>query len=110
MVGERGPELVHLPRGSRVTPNSQLGAQQVHVTVGVSDRGELRAYVQRVSGATAGAAVQAYDGRLADRVAGITATRGSGGEGRAAARRRHGWEPWFPAVRRLRLFSARAAA
>lgn len=25
MVGERGPELVHLPRGSDVIPNSQLG-------------------------------------------------------------------------------------
>jgi hypothetical protein len=25
LVGERGPELVNLPKGSRVTPNSQLG-------------------------------------------------------------------------------------
>lgn len=25
MVGERGPELVNLPRGSRVTPNNELG-------------------------------------------------------------------------------------
>lgn len=26
LVGERGPELVNLPRGSRVTPNNELGA------------------------------------------------------------------------------------
>jgi hypothetical protein len=29
MVGERGPELVSMPRGSRVTPNAELGGRQL---------------------------------------------------------------------------------
>src|SRR5690606_21561691 len=29
MVGERGPELVSMPRGSRVFPNDALGGRQV---------------------------------------------------------------------------------
>lgn len=29
LVGERGPELVDLPRGARVTPNNELGGRQV---------------------------------------------------------------------------------
>lgn len=35
LVGERGPELVHLPRGSRVTPNHALGATgRVEISLG----------------------------------------------------------------------------
>ncbi len=29
MVGERGPEIVNLPRGSQVTPNHKLGQSNV---------------------------------------------------------------------------------
>lgn len=29
LVGERGPELVDLPRGARVTPNNELGGRQI---------------------------------------------------------------------------------
>jgi TP901 family phage tail tape measure protein len=31
LVGERGPELVNLPRGSKVIPNNQIGGGGVHV-------------------------------------------------------------------------------
>jgi hypothetical protein len=31
LVGERGPELVNLPRGSRVTPNNKMG--NMHITI-----------------------------------------------------------------------------
>lgn len=54
MVGERGPELVNLPRGSQVIPNHELrsGTQQnnVHITTGVSvDRqGSISSYVESV--------------------------------------------------------------
>jgi phage-related tail protein len=35
LVGERGPELVHLPRGSQVTPNNRLGSMgnTINITV-----------------------------------------------------------------------------
>jgi hypothetical protein len=39
IVGERGPELVNLPRGSSVTPNSALGG--VSVSVSVDARGSF---------------------------------------------------------------------
>jgi phage-related tail protein len=32
LVGERGPELVNLPRGSQVIPNNQMGSNHVTVT------------------------------------------------------------------------------
>ena len=51
-VGERGPELVNLPRGSQVIPNNELSnsAQSMHVTVGVSadSNGNLMPFVQNV--------------------------------------------------------------
>ena len=31
MVGERGPEIVNLPRGSRVTPNNKIGGNVIHI-------------------------------------------------------------------------------
>lgn len=59
IVGERGPELVNLPRGSQVVPNHRMGQsgnggqaerQNVHVTsdvkVSVDQSGNLQAYVQ----------------------------------------------------------------
>lgn len=57
IVGENGPELVNLPRGAQVIPNNRLGdsggggAQNVHVTVGVSvdQNGNLQAYVANVA-------------------------------------------------------------
>lgn len=57
LVGEQGPELVNLPRGSQVIPNHRLGdvggggTQNVHVTVGVSvdQNGNLQAYVANVA-------------------------------------------------------------
>ncbi|WP_052761964.1 phage tail tape measure protein [Aurantiacibacter luteus] len=49
LVGERGPELVNLPRGSQVIPNHELrggGSQNVNVTVGIDPRnGNVTAFV-----------------------------------------------------------------
>lgn len=48
MVGERGPELVSLPRGARVTPNHQLKAQRVEVDVTL--HGDIDARIAQGSG------------------------------------------------------------
>jgi hypothetical protein len=56
LVGERGPELVNLPRGAQVNTaqatRSMLGAAQnsLHVSVGVDDSGYLVPLIQQVSG------------------------------------------------------------
>ncbi|MBO9437338.1 hypothetical protein J7354_01565 [Sulfitobacter sp. R18_2] len=53
MVGERGPELVNLPRGSRVIPNNRLsgnGGGQVDVRVYVDQDGNWQSAVERISG------------------------------------------------------------
>lgn len=56
LVGERGPELVNLPRGAQVNTaqatKSMLGAAQnaLHVSVGVDDSGYLVPLIQQVSG------------------------------------------------------------
>jgi hypothetical protein len=47
LVGERGPELVNMPRGAQVIPNNKLSAQGGQVTVninvsGVRDEGSLK--------------------------------------------------------------------
>ncbi len=34
-VGERGPEIVNLPRGASVTPNHRIGGQTINMTVNV---------------------------------------------------------------------------
>lgn len=39
VVGERGPELVSMPRGSRVTPNGEWGAQKLQVEVVANNNG-----------------------------------------------------------------------
>lgn len=71
VVGERGPELVRLPRGSRVIPNHQIeswkdgrwqsGKQGVDVKVEVSVRdGNIQAYVTQVAEKMVSSRVPAY--------------------------------------------------
>jgi tape measure domain-containing protein len=49
LVGERGPEIIDLPAGSRVTPNNQVSAQQpINVTMYVTDNsGNITNKLQR---------------------------------------------------------------
>nr|WP_313011601.1 phage tail length tape measure family protein [Brucella intermedia] len=78
IVGERGPELVNLPRGAQVIPNHKLtaptlpsiqgvrqsassGAMRVDVGVSVDNDGNLQAYVQNVSRKTSQSAIRSYD-------------------------------------------------
>lgn len=71
LVGERGPELVNLPRGSQVSTAQATkamlngGGGRMHVSVGVDDSGYLVPLIQQVSGPmaveTAGAAMQMQD-------------------------------------------------
>ncbi len=75
-VGERGPELVNLPRGAQVVPNHRLAAANqndasgsasgVHVTVGVTvdQNGNLKAYVKNVAQSEAKDAVGQYDSQV----------------------------------------------
>jgi len=56
MVGERGPEIVNLPRGSRVTPNNQLGGNVINISVAV-DGATTRATADQIATRT-GAAVR----------------------------------------------------
>lgn len=69
-VGERGPEIVNLPRGSQVIPNHRVGAagaanQNVHVSsevvVSVDDAGKLQAYVAKTAQRTVKSGIQQYD-------------------------------------------------
>lgn len=55
MVGERGPELVNLPRGSQVIPNSALGGGQMQVAITL-DNALLRAIVTDEAGRVVGQA------------------------------------------------------
>lgn len=70
MVGERGRELVNLPRGSQVIPNHRTenmmsraangnggGGMKVDVAVSVDDTGNLQAYVKRAARETSSAEV-----------------------------------------------------
>ena len=52
IVGEEGPELVHLPRGSKVIPNHKLGqgGGRSQVDVFVHPSGEFDTRVQQISG------------------------------------------------------------
>ena len=52
IVGEEGPELVHLPRGSKVIPNHKLGQSggRSQVDVFVHPSGEFNTRVQKISG------------------------------------------------------------
>jgi hypothetical protein len=54
LLGEQGPEVVDLPRGSRVYPHGTGPTQSVHVTVGVDPRnGNVTAFVDGRLAATA---------------------------------------------------------
>lgn len=52
IVGEEGPEMVHLPRGSKVIPNNKLGqgGGRSQVDVFVHPSGEFDTRVQQISG------------------------------------------------------------
>lgn len=63
-VGERGPEILQVPRGGRVIPNHELreaGAMsgRLHVTVGIDETGNLRAAVEPMVRQYSGMAAQA---------------------------------------------------
>ncbi|QGA57266.1 hypothetical protein [Brucella sp. 2280] len=71
IVGEQGPELVRLPRGSKVTPNHMLGKegsggrdQNVHVTsdvrVSIDKDGNLEAFVTSHSANAASKVLDKY--------------------------------------------------
>ncbi len=63
LVGERGPELVNLPRGSRVTPNNKLGGGNV-ISINVNvPGGTSRASADQIALQT-GAAVQRAMARI----------------------------------------------
>lgn len=73
-VGERGPELVNLPRGSQVIPNHELegmgGGGNVHVTVGVKvdKEGQIRPFVESVSQGVADRRVGQLEATIPHRV------------------------------------------
>ncbi|QNQ40579.1 phage tail tape measure protein [Brucella intermedia] len=71
IVGEQGPELVHLPRGSKVTPNHMLGQSgqggksqrvsvQSDVRVSFDNDGNFKAYVTNQSAQVAQQAVKQF--------------------------------------------------
>lgn len=76
LVGERGPELVNLPRGSQVIPNHALGkgGGGAHITFGVDPRN--------------GNIIPFIDGRIASAAPGIAAAGAQGGEARLMHRQR----------------------
>lgn len=82
MVGERGREIVNLPRGSQVVPNHKLnhgssggggvGRMKVDVGVSVDNNGNLQAFVKNVAQQTAeettGSGIALYHSRFGDYV------------------------------------------
>ena len=48
IVGERGPELVTLPRGASVTPNGQAGGSTFNISVSANTRSDGRAIAREV--------------------------------------------------------------
>ena len=86
MVGERGPEIVNLPRGSQVIPNHRMGdamgaaggtrssggRMKVDVGVSVDKNGNLEAWVRNISDTSAANATRAgfaaYDEVLPSRI------------------------------------------
>lgn len=61
MVGERGPELVNLPRGSQVIPNKDLRGSEMNVRVSL-DNAMLKAVVTDEAGRVVGQAAPAIVG------------------------------------------------
>lgn len=80
MVGERGPELVNLPRGSQVIPNHKIGEagggrggpinlkHEFSITVAGNGDKELMERMRVVAEESARAGVAAYDQMLPDRI------------------------------------------
>lgn len=80
MVGERGRELVNLPRGSQVVPNHKLSAgssaatgprsvrHEYHITVGGNGDKELMARMRAAADETVRTGILAYDDALPDRI------------------------------------------
>lgn len=67
MVGERGPELVNLPRGSQVIPNSALREGGGHITVDVRmgvENGNIVPLITQVSGQVSGQQIKANNKQL----------------------------------------------
>lgn len=67
MVGERGPELVNLPRGSQVIPNSALREGGGHITVDVRmgvENGNIVPLITQVSGQVSGQQIKANNKHL----------------------------------------------
>lgn len=62
LVGERGPEIVNLPRGSSVTPNNKLGGNVISINVNVPG-GTSRASADQIALQT-GVAVQRAMARI----------------------------------------------
>ena len=48
VVGERGPELVNLPRGASVTPNGQGGGSVFNISVSANTRSDARGIAREV--------------------------------------------------------------
>ncbi|MBL3704622.1 hypothetical protein GI582_18145 [Sulfitobacter sp. BDSS02] len=78
LVGERGPELVNLPRGSQVfsadrSSRMTSGGGAVHVTVSVDQSGNIVPVIERVSGQVSARTVQnglkEYDRKVAPQTA-----------------------------------------
>lgn len=66
LVGERGPELVDLPRGSRVTPNSQIGGNtNVQVIPSPYFDVVVNGHIQRAAPAIVSASVSEMGDRMA---------------------------------------------
>src|SRR5690606_36636307 len=65
MVGERGPELVSMPRGSRVTPNHALGGSKVEIIPSAYFDVVVDGRVMRAAPAIADAGAQAGVSRMA---------------------------------------------
>ncbi|OWU80432.1 hypothetical protein ATO1_08755 [Phaeobacter sp. 22II1-1F12B] len=85
IVGERGPEVVNLPRGSQVfsaARSNQMmsGGGSVHVTVSVDQSGNIVPVIERVSGQVVargvGVGMQAQDRKTAANLRNYTARKG----------------------------------
>jgi hypothetical protein len=76
-VGERGKELMHVPRGAQIIPNHELGGLgggNVTATINVNVAGARgNAEIMAMVEAGVGRGLRAYDHALPDRVARISA-------------------------------------
>jgi hypothetical protein len=87
-VGERGPELVNLPRGSQVYPHQQSMAMaansnapqkvQIEVSISVDEGGNIVPLVRQVAGEEADIRVNSYNDGMANRIRDIGSNRWKG--------------------------------